>query len=89
VAFIGCNFPGPITNNDLKVIQKQACSLPITPIFKTLNIYNYITNAAFGLTYNYGNVFACELVNVLLPEMKTARDSLMRAPNDVWTLLTV
>ena len=69
--------------------QKRACSLPITAIFNTATSYNYITYNAFGIAYNYGNVFACELANVLLPEMISVRDTLMAAPGTAWAMLKV
>ena len=89
VAFIGINYPGSMTATSLTTYQKSACSQPIAPIFNTTNGYNYITNVAYGGANNYGNIFACRLENLLLPEMVYVRDFGMGNPaGTTWILLT-
>ncbi len=88
VAFIGYNFPGPISNLGLLPLQKSACSAPIASIFNTTTNNNYIRHDAYGNGNNYGNIFACELANVKISEMIYVRDTFMGAPGTTWTLLT-
>ena len=69
VAFIGINVPGTMNANLLLDYQKQACLLPLLNIFNppaNLNQY-YIKDKAYP--NGYGNIFACALTYVLLPEM--------------------
>ena len=61
--------------NILLAFQNQACLSPLLNIFNppaNLNQY-YIKVAAYP--NEYGNIFACALKNVLLPEMVYAKQT--------------
>ena len=94
VAFIGDNFPGTDLNatiNDVKTENVVACSNPITDIFKTANNgYNYITTEAYRSKSGdyYGEIHACRLADVQIPEMIFVRDNYMGVPGKKWDLLT-
>ena len=86
VAFIGINVPGTLNANLLQSWQRQACSAPILDIFNPpANLNTYYIRATANPS-GYGNIFACALNNVLLPEMIYVRatytipDTLLIAP---------
>ncbi len=96
VAFIGFNYPG-IDNdavaNDIQTSQiTRACSAPITDVFDAGTKKNYyISQQIFSSKSGkiYGNIIACNLNDVQLPEMILARDNYMKKPGSTWVLLTV
>jgi hypothetical protein len=96
VAFIGFNYPGinkDAENNDKQTSETtRACSAPITDIFYAGNNNNYyIRQQIFSSSSGkmYGNIFACNLADVQLPEIILARDNYMKKPGSTWVLLTV
>ena len=94
MAFIGYNFPGTGANAALNDYQTSplsvACLAPNNAIFKNANNNNYIRFDAYGSGNNkfYGYVFACQLADVLIPEMILVRDKYMGYPGKVWLPLT-
>lgn len=82
VAFIGINLPNSAFDPSTDY-QKGACKEPIKDIFKSaLQRQKYILFEE----YKYGNIFACDLKDILLPEMIHARGE-MGWKADSWKLL--
>jgi len=96
VAFIGDNFPGTVISsfeNDMKTKIAMACSDYITFIFKNGNSnsgFNYIRSDPYQSKNGdlYGEIRACDLNNVQIPEMILVRDYFMNlVPYAKWDLL--
>jgi hypothetical protein len=85
VAFIGINLPNSAFVQSLSKYQEDACEKPITDIFKFTpdEEQKYILFEAY---YDYGNIFACNLTDIKLPEMIHARKEMDWAA-DAWNLL--
>ncbi len=82
VAFIGINLPISAFQQSLAAYQKDACVKPIPDIFSSdPQNQKYILFEE----YKYGNIFACDLKDILLPEMIHARKE-MKWTN-AWSLL--
>lgn len=86
MAFIGYNFPGTRATANLQTPISLACSSPIEDIFKNADNTNYIKFDAYGSGNNkfYGYIFACELKNVLIPEMILVRDNYIGTSRKEW-----
>jgi hypothetical protein len=96
VAFIGDNFPGDKIDADLNsyfaMKERIECFNIIDNIFETATGgSDYIQSRPYkSLTGKfYGNIYACDLSDVNMPEMKLVRDFYMEgAPADKkWKLL--
>ncbi len=88
MAFIGENFPGDqvdVRYYDYNV-KKRACNKLIYPIFQNApRGFDYIMYKPYQSKYGYeyGYIYACDLSDVEMPEMKLVRDFYMEnAPAD-------
>ena len=76
VAFIAFNYPGTPSAAQIAKFHSETCTSPIIDIFGNSNTgQNYIRQSKNG--NSYGLIIACNLANVVLPEMKYVRDNLI------------
>ena len=77
MAFIAFNYPGTPTPQQITAFEAETCSAPIVGIFGAqITAQHYIRHQVYG--NSYGLIIACNLADVVLPEMKYVRENIIK-----------